>query len=126
LPGIAIVEANRTATLKEIQLELERRTGLRAHEQTLMSALQNVGWLRVRDDSTVQVERSEGDPKRYGYGDAHRSLEPEQAYPSCLTDAEWALVEGVFDNAGKRGVTPEYPRRLLVDACCYVVQTCCA
>jgi len=57
----AIVEANRTATLEEIQLELERRTGLRAHEQTLISALQAAGWTRVRDGSTVQVERSEDD-----------------------------------------------------------------
>jgi transposase len=122
----AIAEANRTATLEEIQLELERRTGLRAHEQTLISALQDAGWFRVRDGSTVRVERSEDDPKRYGYGDAHRRMEPEQAYPSCLTDAEWALVEAVFDNTGKRGVPPEYPRRLLVDACCYVVRTGCA
>lgn len=122
----AIVDGNRTATVEEIQVELERRTGVKVHEQTLILALTEAGWFRVRDGSTVEIKQNESDTKRYGYTDAHRRLEPEQRYPSCLTDAEWSLVEELFDNTGKRGVPPAYSRRLLVDACCYVVRTGCA
>jgi hypothetical protein len=32
------------ATVEEIRLELERRTGLTAHERTLASALEDAGW----------------------------------------------------------------------------------
>jgi transposase len=59
------------------------------------------------------------------YTAAHRRQDPDQAYPSCLTDAEWGLVADLFDPGG-RGVPPRFPRRLLVDACCYVVRTGCA
>lgn len=63
---------------------------------------------------------------RYGYTDAHRGVELEQTYPSCLTDAEWALVEDLFDNTGNRGVPPQYDRRVLADAFCYLVRTGCS
>ena len=69
----------------------------------------------------VEVVSAEG--PRYGYTDAHRRMGPEQTYPSCLTNAEWRLVEDLFDHEGGRGTPPRYARRLLVDACCYVVRT---
>lgn len=122
----AIVEADRTATLEEIAEELCRRTGVQAHPQTLLAALREAGWERSRDGSTIRVEQTDAEATRYGYTDAHRRLEPEQTYPSCLTDGEWALVADIFDNTGARGVPPAYPRRLLVDACCYVVRTGCS
>lgn len=56
-------------------------------------------------------------------GIAHRRL--SSATGACLTDAEWALVEDIFTNGGGRGAPGRYPRRLLVDACCYVVRTGC-
>ena len=122
----AIVEADRTATLEEIGQELQRRTGVKAHGQTLVAALQDAGWSRLRDGSGLEIKPADSEESRYGYTDAHRRLEPGQRYASCLTQREWTLVEDIFDNTGKRGVPPEYPRRLLVDACCYVVRTGCS
>lgn len=121
----AIVESNPTATLEEIGQEFTRRTGVKAHRQTLVKALQEAGWEHSRDGSAVHVEASKASEKRYGYTDAHRRQDAEQIYMSCLTDAEWALVADLFDQTGGRGTPPQYARRLLVDACCYVVRTGC-
>ena len=97
-----------------------------AHEQTIQKALREAGFERKASTSSVKVEVREATKPRYGYTDAHRRVEPEQTYPSCLTDAEWALVEDLFDNTGNRGVPPQHDRRVLVDACCYVVRTGCS
>lgn len=43
-----------------------------------------------------------------------------------LTDAEWALVADLFERRGGRGAPPKHARRLLVNACVYVVRTGCA
>jgi transposase len=122
----AIVESNPTATLEEIGQEFARRTGMKGHRQTLTKALEEAGWERSRDGSGVRVDVSETTEKRYGYTEAHRRQDAEQTYTSCLTDAEWALVEELFDQTGARGTPPQYPRRRLVDACCYVVRTGCS
>lgn len=121
----AIVESNPMSTLGEIQSELERRTGVHAHFQTLQRTLRELGILR-QAGGAVQVEAAGETQPRYGYTEDHRRLAPEQIYPSCLTDAEWALVEDLFSNECGRGLPPQYPRRLLVDACCYVVRTGCS
>jgi transposase len=123
---VEIVEGNPTATLQEIAQELARRTGIEAGQGALRNALQEAGFERSYDGSTVQIESASETPSRYGYTEAHRRLEPEQTYPSCLTDAEWALVRDIFEREGGRGKPPSYRRRLLVDACCYVVRTGCS
>lgn len=123
---VDIVESNPTATLREIQQELASRSGVKAHEQTIQKALRDAGFARKTSTSSVKVEVSKATAPRYGYTDAHRCVKPEQTYPSCLTDAEWALVEDLFDNTGNRGVPPQYARRALVNACCYVVRTGCS
>lgn len=113
----AIVEGNPTATLGEIQSELLRRTGVKAHVQTIQKSLREVGVERVRGSARIRVKTSEAQTPRYGYTDAHRRMKPEQTYPSCLTDEEWRLVEDLFDTKGGRGTPPRYSRRALVDAC---------
>ncbi|MGB0714018.1 MAG: transposase [Gammaproteobacteria bacterium] len=123
---VEIVKSDPTATLKEVQQELARRTGISAHEQTIQKALVAAGIERKPARESVQVEVAKPTAPRYGYTEAHRRVEPEQTYPSCLTDAEWALVEDLFDNTGHRGIPPRYERRTLVDACCYVVRTGCS
>jgi transposase len=123
---VAIVEAHPTATLEEIQAELARRTGLQAHRRTILAALREAGLERNQDGSGVRVERAAKAAPRYGYTEAHRRLEPEQTYPSCLTDKEWGLVEDLFDRSGARGMPPRYERRRMLDACCYVVRTGCS
>ena len=123
---VEIVESNPTATMAEIQQELLSRHGVKAHQQTIQKALQQAGFERKKASENARVNLSKPTEVRYGYTDAHRRIEPEQTYPSCLTDAEWALVEDLFDNTGNRGVPPKYERRSLVDACCYVVRTGCS
>ena len=122
----AIVEANPTATMEEIQRELERRSGVRAHGRTIEKGLRSAGIERRTGGAGVRIETREAQQARYGYSEADRSQGDEQTYPSCLTDAEWALVADLFDCPGARGKPPKYPRRLVVDACCYVVRTGCA
>jgi transposase len=112
-----------TCSLRELQAALERETGVRAHEVTISRSLREAGVRRGKAGPQLRVQASTSAKKRYGYTEAHRRHDPEQTYPSCLTDAEWALVEDIFDNEGGQGMPARYPRRLLVDACCYVVRT---
>lgn len=120
---VDIVESDPTATLDEIACELERRTSVQAHHQTIVTTLRRLGLERIANKDAVRVETRPAQAPRYGYTDAHRRLEPEQTYPSCLTDREWDLVKDIFENDGGRGVPPRYSRRHLLDACCYVVRT---
>jgi len=121
-----IVEGNRTATLEEIRRELKRRTGVDAHVQTLQKALKEAGIERAVDGSGVAVERREDQGSRYGYAQRHRQSGPGGGYPTSLTDAEWERIADLFERKGGRGKPPKYSRRLLVDACCYVVRTGCS
>lgn len=120
---VEIVTSDRMATLDEIARELERRTGVKAHPQTILSTLRRLGLERVASKDAVRIQTRLEQASRYGYSDAHRRLEPGQTYPGCLTDAEWALVKDIFENDGGRGVPPRYGRRQLLDACCHVVRT---
>lgn len=122
----AIVEANPTATMAEIQRELERRSGVHAHAQTIEKGLRGVGIERRTGATGARVEATQAGQARYGYSEADRSQQGEQTYPSCLTDAEWALVADLFDSSNTSGKPAKYSRRGMVDACCYVVRTGCA
>jgi transposase len=115
-----LAQAKPMATTRELCAALAAEVGIEVHAQTLIKALRAVGIERRRG---VRVERAGDRKARYGYTEAHRRQAPEQTYPSSLTDAEWARVGDLFDQAGGRGTPPRYPRRLLVDACCYVVRT---
>jgi transposase len=119
-----IIADRTTLTLSEITRELAVRTGIQAHEATVREALRAAGLRRVRGEGAVK-RQTRAPTDRYGYTQAHRRHDPDQSYPSSLTDAEWVLVADLFDTGG-RGVPPRFPRRALVDACCYVVRTGCA
>lgn len=43
-----------------------------------------------------------------------------------LTDVEWNLIADLFERKGGRGAPATHDRRVLVNACCYVVRTGCA
>jgi putative transposase len=47
------------------------------------------------------------------------------SYPSDLTDAQWELMESVFDVPGKRGRKHADDLRTVVDAMLYIAQTGC-
>ena len=120
-----IVESDPTVTVEEIGAELFRRTGVKVYRQTLVSSLSRIGFACLPSAETVAVTMAAPQSMRYGYTDAHRRLEPEQTYPSCLTDVEWTLVREIFEREGGRGLPPRVDRRVLVDACIYVVRTGC-
>lgn len=123
-----IVTAKPLASISEIGAALTRRTGIQVHRNTLAEALAEAGIKRTHEPRTTaekQAEVQADHSSRYGYTPAHRALASSNRYPSSLTDAEWALVADLFEVTG-RGKPPAYPRRLLVDACCYVVRTGCA
>ncbi len=121
-----IVESDPNATLDEIGAELFRRTGVKVYRQTLATSLSRIGLVCLPSNKAVVVTVAAPQSKRYGYTDSHRRLEPEQTYPSCLTDVEWALVGDIFEREGGRGLPLRVDRRALVDACIYIVRTGCA
>ena len=116
------------ATLDEVTAEFTRRTELTVNAATVRKALRQAG-LRQERGAVVVKRRSQGDEaakQRYGYTDEHRRQEPDQRYPSCLTQTEWELVADLFEQSGKRGRPPRYSRWDLVNACCYVVRNGCS
>lgn len=54
----------------------------------------------------------------------HRDEGDADRYPHGLTDAEWALVQDLFQQGGP-GRPPLHSRRAVVDACIYVVRSGC-
>lgn len=123
---VQIVESDPTITLSEIRLEFSRRTGMKISQAPVINALHRQGKKLVPSEQAVVVEKALPLPPRYGYTDTHRRQASEQAYPSSLTDAQWALVQDIFDNSGGRGLPPRVSRRTLVDACFYVVRSGCS
>ncbi len=85
-----IVADQPTAPLSDIGAELKRRVGSGAC---------------VEMDRAHRVERSA--PEGDGYSEVYRRWKPEQRYPSCLTDTDWALVEDLFERAGGQGQARE-------------------
>lgn len=99
--------------------------------QTLRKRLREMGFARVVPSTPSVVVRHErreqtptagaARPTRYGYAAEHRGKAPEAPFVHGLSDAEWALVEDLFDDK-VRGVPRRYSRRSMVDAMCYVVR----
>lgn len=108
-------------TLMELAERFTQRTGKAIHDETVGKALARAGVVRVKPS---RVEReSDRDPHRFT--ERHRVRGPEGGYPTSLTDAEWALVSDIFDRRGP-GRPPKHPRRLVLDACVYVVRSGCS
>ncbi|SFQ31900.1 Transposase, partial [Pseudomonas borbori] len=98
-----VVAARPTATLDEVTAAVEKQIGTSLNKTTVRQALRAAGVTRQKpaiERDTVSTSR------RYGYTAAHRRHEPEQRYPSCLTDAEWAMVSDLFDRPDTQGVPP--------------------
>ena len=121
-----IVTAQPYATLDEVTSEFTRRTELTVNAATVRKALRQAGVKRKRGAVVVKRRAEEAESGRYGYRDEHRRQEPDQLYPSCLTQTEWELVADLFEQPGKRGRPPQYSRWEMVNACCYVVRNGCS
>jgi putative transposase len=65
-------------------------------------------------------------PLRVGYTERHRRKDGASGMNTDLTDAEWTLVADLFERTGGRGAPATHERRVLVNACVYIVRTGCA
>lgn len=116
------------SSLDELTREFNRRCKLSVCSATVRKALKRAGIRRMRpirkpaERAAVQGNA----PVRVGYTARHRREDGASGMNTDLTDAEWALVADLFERHGGRGAPPRHARRLLVNACVYVVRTGCA
>jgi len=124
--------------LQDVVDAFRRVSGVTIAAETVSKYLREAGFERVvpprggevGDERAVPlVEPAPGTlekAKRYGYQPAHRDAGDAVRYPSSLTDAEWEAVKHIFDPPGKTGRPPTYPRRVMLDACVYVLRSGCS
>ena len=114
-------------SLETITHQLIKRCGVKVSTLTVRRTLATAGIVRIGPARrAVAAERAAG-PQRYGDSEAHRREAIGRDSACCLTDAEWALVADLFErSAGIRGSPAQVDRRVLVEACCYVLRTGCA
>src|SRR5258706_2694711 len=112
----------------EVPREFTRRTGLSVCIWTMRKGFKQAGITRLKPTRKPQLRApvQGGSPRRVGYTQRHRRKDGLSGLNTDLTDAEWALVADLFERRGGRGkpVTPD--RRVLFNACCYVVRTRCS
>jgi putative transposase len=125
---IAIAHEMPRSSLDELTREFIRRGGPTVCSATVRKALKHSGIKRMRP-LRKPAERAAvqgGSPVRVGYTKRHRREDGLSGMNTDLSDPEWELVADLFERQGGRGAPPTHPRRLLVNACCYVVRTGCA
>ena len=125
---VAIAEELPRSSLDELTRQFNRRSGLSVCSATVRKALRQAGITRMRP-IRKPAERAAvqgGAPVRVGYTDRHRRADGASGMNTDLTDAEWALVAELFEYKGGRGAPPTHDRRVLLNACLYVVRTGCA
>lgn len=123
----AIVQEFAHASLDELTREFNRRCQLHVCSATVRKALKQAGIVRTRPKRRA-AERAAVvgvAPLRVGYQSRHRRDSGPSGMNTDLTDAEWALVADLFEHRGGRGKPPIHDRRVLLNACCYVVRTGC-
>lgn len=124
-----IVKASPQATLDEVTGALNQRTGKTVCSATVRKALKQAGIRKAKPAAASKAEGAgsvENKPTRYGYTEKHRRQAGPSGMNTDLTDAEWARVADLFERDGGQGRPADYPRKHLVDACCYVVRTGCS
>lgn len=114
---VKLAQAHPFSSQAELADAFHAETGITAHPDTFAKALKLAGITRIKHRAKGSFVSPEP-RKSYGYNETHRRQLPEQRYPSCLTDAEWALVADLFETQGGRGVPPRHSRRTLLEACC--------
>jgi hypothetical protein len=104
---VKLAQAHPFSSQAELADAFHAETGITAHPDTFAKALKLAGITRIKQRTKGSFVSSEP-RKSYGYNETHRRQLPEQRYPSCLTDAEWALVAVLFETQGGRGVPPRH------------------
>ena len=133
LRGIAVEHPH--ASIDDLRRKFAAKTSVTVSSHTLYKYLAQAGVQRVRREARATTARRleqaattaalPSSKARYGYTARHRDPGDATRYPASLTDAEWAIVADLFATRGP-GKPAKYPRRLVVDACCYVVRAGCA
>lgn len=124
-----IVKASPQATLDEVTSALKQQTGKTVCSATVRKALKQAGIHKAkptRASTSGDAVPQNGKPTRYGYTEKHRRQDGPSGMNTDLTEAEWALVADLFERHGGQGRPADYPRKQMVDACCYAVRTGCA
>lgn len=113
-----LVQQNPQASLTELTQAWAEMAGCDAPSTvTLAKTLRRAGLERMRPQ---RPERPHAVHQRYGYTERHRRNLANRA----LSDAEWELVRDLFEPVkGARGRPAVYDRRLMLEACCYVLRT---
>jgi putative transposase len=129
-----------TASIDDLCVLVNQQLGVQLCQLSMYRYLKRVGIQRrktivdgrsgiPKQDRVVPTEtpkRLQETPQtRYGYTESHRDDGDVKRYPGALTDAEWELIADLFEHEGP-GKPPKYPRRQLLDACCYAVRTGCS
>ena len=127
----ALAVSNPVASLDEIVAMFSRVSGVVVAGETARRYLRTAGLTKRRPSraratpgTSLPLTTEAPTPLRFGYTKMHRDEGGGARYPAGLTDAEWALVGDLFEVAGP-GKPPKYPRRAVVDACCYVMRSGC-
>lgn len=129
-----LARQNPEATVEELCDLLAQHSGIRVSWMTMHRYLARAGIHRQppaaqpphapEPAASAQAPTVPDSNGRYGYTWQHRSPGPPKGYPSSLTDGEWALVADLFAQHGP-GKPAKYPRRLILDACLYVLRSGC-
>jgi putative transposase len=116
------------SSLDELTREFNRRSGLNLCSATVRKGLRQAGVTRMRPirKAVARAAVQGASPIRVGYSDRHRRSDGISGMNTDVTDAEWDLIADLFERKGGRGAPPTHERRVLVNACCYVVRTGCA
>lgn len=116
------------SSLDELTREFNRRSELSVCSATVRKALKSAGITRMRPTRkpTERAAAQGGTPVRTGYAERHRREDGASGMNTDLTDAEWALVADLFERRGGRGAPSTHDKRVLVNACMYIVRTGCA
>lgn len=123
----SLVQERPVCPLEELGEAFGQRAGFSVSAPTLRKGLKAAGIERIRPTRRRRdAQAAAAAPARYGYTEAHRDEGEADRYASGLTEAEWALAKDLFQAQDPRGRQPEYDRRHMVNACCYVLRTGCA
>lgn len=116
----------------ESQGELAARLatyGIQASVGTIGRYLKAAGFVRhaVKSSAKPMLSESKPDssPRRYRRSPPAPDPAHRRAYPSDLTDTEWALLEPLIPAAKPGGRKEEHPKREIVNAIFYVLRSGC-
>lgn len=122
----ALVLENPDMFRAELLAIAEDRTGKKVSLATFSKALRRVGLRKQRAPGPPRVKMENSDAKDR-YKPHHRRQRVGSKYPSSLTDAEWDLLQNVFDPPQKgRGRPRTHSPRELLDAIFYVMRSGCS